>query len=165
MVFRDSFLGIKTPNRLGAFSELHACMWLLSKGYDVYRNVSHAGRADIIAVKEEEVIKIDVKTLKKNKKNNYNFHRTSYRANEEKNVKTLFVTEDGSCLFAEELDKQYEKSLSIGRTFFCVQCNKEVVRRSIIQKYCSKYCKNMHAKSGTKVLHSRSYGDYVVKRC
>lgn len=48
----------------GATSELIACAWLLSLGYEVFRNVSGGGPADIVAWKaatgEKHVI--DVKT-------------------------------------------------------------------------------------------------------
>jgi hypothetical protein len=48
--------------RKGAHSELIACAWLLDQGYDVYRNVSPVGMVDIIAIKGDEHLKIDVKT-------------------------------------------------------------------------------------------------------
>jgi len=48
----------------GASSELRASAWLLDQGYEVYRNVSQHGLADIVAVNYEtgEVAYIDVKT-------------------------------------------------------------------------------------------------------
>ena len=47
----------------GAHSEHLAITWLLSQGYDVFRNVSPHGHADLIAWLGDDVIKIDVKTL------------------------------------------------------------------------------------------------------
>ena len=46
----------------GAASELLALIWLLKQDYEVYRNVSQHGICDMIAVKGEELIKIDVKS-------------------------------------------------------------------------------------------------------
>jgi Holliday junction resolvase len=43
-------------------SELIACSWLLKRGYDVFRNVSHYGIADIVAFRGDDIIKIDVKS-------------------------------------------------------------------------------------------------------
>lgn len=46
----------------GAHSELIASAWLLRQGYEVFRNVSQHGRVDIIAIRNNEIIYIDVKT-------------------------------------------------------------------------------------------------------
>lgn len=50
---------------LGACSELLACAWLLTVGFEVHRNVSQHGAADLIAVDPEtrETFQIDVKTV------------------------------------------------------------------------------------------------------
>lgn len=47
----------------GAISELEACAWLLSQGYEVFRNVCPTGKADIVIWKKGEFPKlIDVKS-------------------------------------------------------------------------------------------------------
>ena len=46
----------------GAHSELIACAWLLGNGYEVFRNISPYGLMDIIAIKDGQMLKIDVKT-------------------------------------------------------------------------------------------------------
>jgi hypothetical protein len=46
----------------GAHSELVACAWLLSRGYEVFRNVSQHGKVDVIAIRDGVVMYIDVKT-------------------------------------------------------------------------------------------------------
>lgn len=54
-----------TPRKhSGAVSELRVCSYLLEQGYEVFRNVSQHGPADIIAWHPEtdEIRKIDVKT-------------------------------------------------------------------------------------------------------
>jgi Holliday junction resolvase-like predicted endonuclease len=46
----------------GAALELEACAWLIKQGYEVFRNVSPVGKADIIIWKQGEVpTLIDVK--------------------------------------------------------------------------------------------------------
>src|SRR5262245_4735089 len=47
---------------LGARSELIACEWLLSQGYEVFRNVSATGPIDVVAIKGSEVLLLDVKS-------------------------------------------------------------------------------------------------------
>jgi Holliday junction resolvase-like predicted endonuclease len=47
----------------GAHSELTACLWLLEQGYEVFRNISQHGIADVVAFRGNEILKIDVKTL------------------------------------------------------------------------------------------------------
>ena len=48
----------------GALAELQACAWLLKQGYEVFRNISQCGVADLIAWKPgEPPIPIDVKRL------------------------------------------------------------------------------------------------------
>jgi hypothetical protein len=49
---------------LGAHTELRAVSWLLEQGYEVFRNVSPSGPADIIVFREDEAPRlIDVKTM------------------------------------------------------------------------------------------------------
>lgn len=49
----------------GARSELRAAAWLLTRGYEVFRNVSQHGPVDLVALdlKADVMMKIDVKTL------------------------------------------------------------------------------------------------------
>lgn len=47
----------------GAVCELTACAWLLEQGYEVFRNVSAFGHADIVAWKGDEILKLDVKSI------------------------------------------------------------------------------------------------------
>lgn len=52
------------PGAKGAISEHIATAWLLQQGFDVFRNVSPNGRADLLAVDwvKNETIRIDVKS-------------------------------------------------------------------------------------------------------
>jgi Holliday junction resolvase-like predicted endonuclease len=45
----------------GCFNELRAVTWLLENGYEVCRNLSQHGPVDLVAIRNQEVILIDVK--------------------------------------------------------------------------------------------------------
>lgn len=53
-----------SPGTKGSISEHIASAWLMSQGYDVFRNVSPNGRADLIAIhwERDETIRVDVKS-------------------------------------------------------------------------------------------------------
>ncbi len=53
-------------NRTGDISELRACAWALSKGYEVFRNVACTGPADLVLVSDgRPPVLVDVKTATK----------------------------------------------------------------------------------------------------
>jgi len=47
---------------IGAINELRASAWLMSLGWKVFRNLSPCGPVDIVAIKDESLLMIDVKT-------------------------------------------------------------------------------------------------------
>ena len=49
------------PKHRGAVNELRATAWLIGLGYEVCRNVSQHGPVDLVAIRGDEVILIDVK--------------------------------------------------------------------------------------------------------
>ena len=86
----------------GAYSELIASAWLLEKGYEVFRNLSDRGPIDLIAVKGDKCLFVDVKTVlvRLGKKGKISIARRSQRLTEkqvELGVRALFVTPDGLC--------------------------------------------------------------------
>ncbi|MGG7534666.1 hypothetical protein [Rhizobium sp. 12,4] len=95
-----------SPAAKGAISEHLATAWLLAKGYDVFRNVSPAGRADLLAVDwtNDETIRVDVKsqgfTLEKTTKRDTpmaQHNRSVHAMNAGFNIKYLIVKDDGDC--------------------------------------------------------------------
>ena len=48
--------------QVGAMSELYVCADLIKRGFDVFRSVSPACFCDLIAIKNDKVFKIEVKT-------------------------------------------------------------------------------------------------------
>ena len=49
-------------NRKGDIAEYYAVTWLWDKGYEVFKNCGCTGEVDLIAIKDEKVSYIDVKT-------------------------------------------------------------------------------------------------------
>lgn len=94
-----------SPAAKGAISEHLATAWLLAKGYDVFRNVSPAGRADLLAVNwtMNETIRVDVKsegfTLESTGRVNpiYAQARRNETLNRSFDIKYLVVKADGDC--------------------------------------------------------------------
>ncbi len=86
----------------GAHAEMMACCFLLENGYEVFRNVSGVGIIDIVAVKDDQVLKIDVKQATPQLDNGGNARASGGSLSEAQimaGVVLLFVTEEGFCHF------------------------------------------------------------------
>ena len=97
---------MESSNR-GGFSELMACAWLMSMGYDTFRNQNDNGPIDIVAVDREtgETIFCDAKTFCSTNVENVRkngFPQSS--AQKHLDVKTIGVTHEGSCFWATKGD-------------------------------------------------------------
>ncbi len=78
----------------GAKSELIASAWLISQGYEVFRNVSPFGPIDIIGIKNEVISFFDIKTY-----NPALRARHTITAEQQKhNVKIITVDKSGCCV-------------------------------------------------------------------
>ena len=88
---------MSNSTRTGSINELRACSWLMSQGYEAFRNVCQVGPADIIALNTEtgEKILIDVKTKSKSKV--FIYHKLS-STQKRLGVKVLIVDENGCTL-------------------------------------------------------------------
>jgi hypothetical protein len=125
--------GVEKKHR-GAYNELAACQWLLAQGYEVFRNVSPYGLVDVVAVRGDEILKIDVKSD----------GGSLLRKQTGKGIAVLHVSEDGTC----ELDR----SPPVLRDSFatCVGCGQTFKKRAGTQKWCSRRC------ATTKLLQTRA---------
>jgi len=103
---RDGYSKITvSPSTKGAISEHIATAWLMANGYDVFRNVSPNGRADILAVdwEKDETIRVDVKSegfsLVPGVGNRASItdNIETDRQNQGFNIRYLVVMNDGSC--------------------------------------------------------------------
>ena len=55
----------KSSSRKGDFAEYYAVTWLWDQGFEVFQNSGCSGLVDMIAMKDNKVILIDVKTFYK----------------------------------------------------------------------------------------------------
>ena len=49
-------------NRKGDYAELYSISWLWDQGFEVYKNVGCTGSVDLVAIKDDVITLIDVKT-------------------------------------------------------------------------------------------------------
>lgn len=97
----------------GAASELAACQFLLDKGYEVFRNVSAHGPADLVAWNPttHHILLIDVKTSRPKEledgHHTYNYHCEAARQARALGVKLLLVVpEEGyRCFWNDYVDE------------------------------------------------------------
>lgn len=104
--FTTAFEKCKNTGKKGAVSELAACIWLLSNNYEVFRNVTPNGKIDIVAVKGDELIKIDVKSAHFRKGRLIIDRRFQLEAIK-LGIKVLYVFGDSHCEWAEDVDENY----------------------------------------------------------
>ncbi len=113
----------------GAVAELSAILWLLANGYEVFRNVSQHGPADVIAIKDGKTLVLDIKTKMAN---------TIPLAKPEQTtmgVLFLLVGESGSCEIVEPGTAPSDIQ--------CEVCEKTVKgKRGRARRFCSKLCRN-----------------------
>ena len=53
----------ESSSRKGDFAEYYAITWLWDNGYEVFPNAGSSGPIDMVAIKDEEITLVDVKTL------------------------------------------------------------------------------------------------------
>lgn len=119
----------------GAHNELIATVWLLKAGYEVFRNVSQHGPIDIVAMKDGELLKFDVKASGP-------IDRVA-RLSEEQislGVKLLRVYPDGECEIVNNplppFVGRFEKT--------CKRCGVDIIARNPRQVFCSGDCRTRH---------------------
>ena len=88
------------PKHRGAVNELRATAWLIGLGYDVCRNVSQHGPVDLVAIRGDEVMLIDVKATQLRRDGTTRLYRRRTPLQEWLDVRILLVSED-SVFWAE----------------------------------------------------------------
>jgi hypothetical protein len=121
----------------GAYNELLATTWLLQNGYYVFRNVSPHGLVDLIAMKDNQLILIDVKAS--NIYNGKYMGRTLTDDQISLGVKVLTVYDDGKCMLDLIPKVQTPKTQRI-----CQQCSKAFETNRKKHKFCSPKCRMAH---------------------
>lgn len=91
-----------SPATKGAISEHIATAWLLKQGYDVFRNVSPNGRADLLAVDwvNDKTVRVDVKSRgfsPNGKGERASADRGKFELNKGFDIRYLIVDDEGAC--------------------------------------------------------------------
>jgi hypothetical protein len=73
-----------------------ACAWLLERGYAVFRNVCPDGDIDIVAIRGDETLLLDIKWHEKN----------LIKAQLDRGVRALYVKKDRTCEIRESLPRK-----------------------------------------------------------
>lgn len=131
---------LKFNKHAGARNELAATVWLLENGYEVFRNVSHFGLIDLVAIKEDEVLRIDVKATAISNKtgkpsiSSYNLSK----AQKDLGIIRLNVYPDMSCEIVSAISIVGRADAALRGN--CLQCqvNFPLVGQKV--KFCSKKC-------------------------
>lgn len=117
------------PKHKGAHSEMVAAAWLLSHGYEVFRNVSDRGLIDMIGRKDDVSNLFDVKSS------------SNSPLSEEQikiGVRPIYVQPDGSCSIDDNPKmKDSTKDLRV-----CPYCEFPFKPKRAAQVYCGKVCEN-----------------------
>lgn len=133
----DGLSQIVSNGTKGAVAEYVASIWLIRQGYDVFRNMSPNGIADIIARKwsTDETLFIDVKSQYFNPEDRYKSldearrafekkemsDRETYKKGLEQGIKFLIVSDDGKCNWYGDAEVVVEPAILTchrsGRTF------------------------------------------------
>jgi Holliday junction resolvase-like predicted endonuclease len=168
--FNEAFTSSSCTSRKGAASELAACIWLLANGYEVFRNIAQSGPFDIVAVKGEVMLKLDVKSLGMGDGKNPPVNRAAQRVVKELGGNVLYIDKHGACKFDYELDDKYHlppEAIKRGggatwrdvptRTINCKHCSKEFTCKSKTKLYCSQRCSVKAADKREQERRTASY--------
>ncbi len=117
-------------SKKGAVAEYMAANWLLSKGYEVFKNLTPTGKVDIIAWKGEEMHLIDVALCSRSKRTGgYSDNKKGVaESNAHLGIKILCVLDTGDCVWRDDLFKSFpdKKCHQCGNTFTPTKGNEVV---------------------------------------
>lgn len=122
--------------------EMLACAWLIARGYFVFKNIGMYGPVDIIAMKDEEIIKFDVKKAKFGRTGaiiGKKMAKTFYQRNH--GIEILLVRDSGECFLEKDI-RPYNTAL--GEYVFykkCRGCNHKFTTLKKSQMYCKLGCR------------------------
>lgn len=130
------------PSLKGAIAEYLAIIWLLKQGYACFKNVCPSGEIDFVAIKESEIIKIDVKSVMLGDKNTITgIHREMVEKKQFLGIKVLASFGDGTFMWGEDAIEKYVRDgmpLQVRRCFHCLS---DYMSKTKKKKYCCYKCK------------------------
>ena len=77
------------PAHHGAINELHVATEAMKRGAKVFRNIAPSGNTDIILLKDESLLRVDVKHMKK--RSGYNTYTSNHNSKPPFNVAYAYV--------------------------------------------------------------------------
>lgn len=121
--------------QIGARNELLAAAWLISQGYEVFRNVSPAGPVDIVGMKDGCISLFDVKSATLRSDGAIQLLKLS-QEQKKLGVKIIGVFEDGSCVI-EHAPRFKNESVEV----VCAGCSKPFIRQPGQKRtFCTDKC-------------------------
>lgn len=74
----------KDSSRTGDIAEYYAVTWLWDNDYEVFKNCGCTGQVDLVAIKDNEIFKFDVKSSYLRSDKQYRYSRTASLTGEQK---------------------------------------------------------------------------------
>ena len=103
------------PKHKGAVNELRATAWLIGLGYEVCRNVSQHGPVDLVAIRGDEVVLVDVKaTQVRQRDGTMRLYRRITPMQEWLDVRILLVSEDSVFWGPTDIEQKPPPSWELG---------------------------------------------------
>jgi Holliday junction resolvase-like predicted endonuclease len=140
---------------LGAKNELAAVVWLLDRGYEVFRNVSPFGIIDIVAIKNGQTFLFDVKQGK------IGINPSSRRLSDEqieKGVRCLNVYPDMTCEIGMEDSPR-------GQIANCRNCSQQFAMTGKRTIYCSQKCCSIFYRNRSRLERAKELGIQCKTPC
>lgn len=114
-------------SRQGDVGEYLAVIWLLSEGWEVFKNVASKGPGDLVAVKNKTILMIDVK---------YTI-QVHYPTGEDKRITYMCIDPDGSVQFKPHVELAFPE-----KVIPCQSCGEVFEPLSMDHRYCSQSCRS-----------------------
>lgn len=121
---------------VGAIGELRAAAELLSKGYEVFRAVSQSCSCDLAILKDDELLRVEVRTGFYSPNGKLSYNRGRDRASSAK-YDVMAVVSAKEIRFFGALGDPHP---SVNITLVCAHCGQSFTKRKGNQRYCSYVC-------------------------
>lgn len=100
-----------TSSTMGAISELEISNDLLKKGYAVFRALSPSCFCDLIAIKDNKILKIEVRTGYKGINNHITFPYNIYKDSNKSDIFGIYIRKSDEILYFKNENKKSNRLL------------------------------------------------------
>lgn len=90
---------VLNSSKLGAISEVYVAFDLMKKGYDVYRALSPSSDSDLVAIKKDVVLTVEVKTGKYNSTGGFNYCKKNIKSS----ITAVVLYRDSKIIYIPDL--------------------------------------------------------------